>query len=108
MTRVLFGERDVHLRKGQTITVFHLAISNIALRHIAFCERHVALREHHVAIYVRHVAFLIFRQWNAFLNLIVTSYSTQPGHCDSGKDPQSLILRAHTYDAIPDNGLCTW
>ena len=35
--------------------VFHLAISNMAQRHVAFCERHVAL-------HVRHVALLIFRQ----------------------------------------------
>ena len=35
--------------------MFHLAISNMAQRNVAFCERHVALRE-------RHVALLIFRQ----------------------------------------------
>ena len=37
------------------MTVFHLAISNMAQRHVAFCERHAALQ-------VRHVALLIFRQ----------------------------------------------
>ena len=44
-----------------TLSVFHLAISNMAQRHAAFCERHVALQ-------VRHVALLIFRQWSASLN----------------------------------------
>ena len=50
--------------------VFHLAISNKAQRHVAFCERHVALHERHVALHVRHVALrvrhvalLIFRQY---------------------------------------------
>ena len=37
------------------ISVFHLAISTMAQRHVAFCERHVALHE-------RHVALLIFRR----------------------------------------------
>ena len=37
------------------VAVFHLAISNMAQRHCAFCERHVALQ-------VRHVALRIFRQ----------------------------------------------
>ena len=41
--------------------VFHLAISNIAQRHVAFCERHVALHVRHVAFHVRHVALPIFR-----------------------------------------------
>ena len=51
------------------ITVFHLALSNMAQRHVASCERHVALHERHVALlechvalHVRHVALLIFRQ----------------------------------------------
>ena len=51
------------------ITVFHLAISNMAQRHVAFCERHfalhvchVALQVRHVALQVRHVALQIFRQ----------------------------------------------
>ena len=50
--------------------VFHLAISNIAQRHVDFYERHVALYERHVALhvchvalYVRHVALLICRQY---------------------------------------------
>ena len=30
--------------------VFHLAISNMAQRHVAFCERHVALQVRHVAL----------------------------------------------------------
>ena len=42
--------------------VFHLAFSNMAQRHVAFCERHVALRERHVALHVRHAALLIFRR----------------------------------------------
>ena len=49
--------------------VFHLALSNMAQRHVAFCERHVALHERHVALHVRHAALhvpyvvlLIFRQ----------------------------------------------
>ena len=48
--------------------VFHLALSNMAQRHVAFCERHVALHERHVALlkrhvalHERHVALLIFR-----------------------------------------------
>ena len=53
---------DVNYIWQQKQSVSHLAISNMALRHVAFCERHVALRERHVAIHVRHVAFLIFRQ----------------------------------------------
>ena len=51
------------------VPVFHLALSNMAQRHVAFCERHVALHERHVALlechvalHVRHVALLIFRQ----------------------------------------------
>ena len=51
------------------VSVFHLALSNIAQRHVAFCERHVALHERHVALhechvalYERHVALLISRQ----------------------------------------------
>ena len=58
-----------------TFAMFHLAISNMAQRHVAFCDRHVALHERHVAQYVwhvalhvRHVALLIFRQKNASLN----------------------------------------
>ena len=48
--------------------VFHLGLSNMAQRHVAFYERHVALHERHVALHechvalhVRHVALLIFR-----------------------------------------------
>ena len=55
--------------------VFHLAISNMAQRHVAFRERHVALHEHHVALCVRHVAlrvrhvaFPIFKRYSAYLN----------------------------------------
>ena len=40
--------------------VFHLAISNMAQRHVAFCEHHVVLREHHGALHERHVALLKF------------------------------------------------
>ena len=41
--------------------VFHLAISNMAQRHVAFCERHVALHMRHVALQtLRHVALLIY------------------------------------------------
>ena len=49
--------------------VSHLALSNMAQRHVAFSERHVALHERHVALHechiallLRHVAYLIFRQ----------------------------------------------
>ena len=42
--------------------VFHLAISNMAKRHVAFCERHLALHVRHIALHMRHVALLIFRQ----------------------------------------------
>ena len=46
--------------------VFHLAISNMAQRHVAFCESHIALHERHDAFHVCHVAscypFNIFRQ----------------------------------------------
>ena len=45
-----------------TFRVFHLAIYNMAQRHVAFCERHAALQVRHVALQVRHVALLIFRQ----------------------------------------------
>ena len=37
--------------------VFHLAISNMAQRHVAFCERHAALQVRHVALQVRPVPF---------------------------------------------------
>ena len=40
----------------QNISVFHLAFSNMAQRHVAFCERYVALHEHHVVFHERHVA----------------------------------------------------
>ena len=36
--------------------VFHLALSSMAQRHVAFCERHVALHERHVALNEHHVA----------------------------------------------------
>ena len=49
--------------------VFHLALSNMVQRHVAFCEHHVALHERHVvllechaAVHVRHVAHLILGQ----------------------------------------------
>ena len=55
---------------GKPLPVFHLAISNMAQRHVAFCERHVALHKRHVAFHVRHVALSvrhvalrIFRQY---------------------------------------------
>ena len=55
--------------------MFHLAISNMAQRHVAFYERHVALHVRHVSLHVRHVALqvrhvalLIFRQLSASLN----------------------------------------
>ena len=66
------NESDIGI---QSVPVFHLALSNMAQRHAAFCERHVdlyerhvALLECHVALHVRHVALLIFRQRNASLN----------------------------------------
>ena len=37
------------------MSVFHLVISNMAQRHVAFCERHVALHERHDALQVRYV-----------------------------------------------------
>ena len=58
--RVMRG--DVTLVFKYSYPVFHLAISNMAQRHVAFCERHVALHVRHVALQVRHVALLIFRQ----------------------------------------------
>ena len=49
--------------------VFHLTLSNMAQRHVAFYERHVAFHERHVtllechvALRVRHVVLLLFRQ----------------------------------------------
>ena len=48
-----------------TSSVFHLNISNMAQRHVAFCERHVALHERHVTLCVHHADVLIFRQSNA-------------------------------------------
>ena len=36
--------------------MFHLALSNMAQRHVAFCKRHVSLHERHVALFVCHVA----------------------------------------------------
>ena len=45
--------------KQAYLAVFYLAISNMAQRHVAFCERHVALHEHHVALQVRHVALQV-------------------------------------------------
>ena len=48
--------RQINIKKyHKSSKMFHLAISNMAQRNVAFCERHVALRE-------RHVALLIFRQ----------------------------------------------
>ena len=94
------------------ISVFHLALSNMAQRHVAFHERHVALHECHaallechVALPVRHVALLIFRRWNASLNCCYIIFN--PPRPLWLKTPQSLMSRVHTYDAIPDNGLCT-
>ena len=94
------------------IAVFHLALSNMAQRYVAFCERHVALHkrhvallECHVALHVRHVALLIFRQWNASLNCCYVIFNP-PRPLWLWKTPQSLVPRAHTYDAIPDNDLC--
>ena len=59
----------LHLYFRHHYSVFHLALSNMAQRHVASCERHVALHEHHVALHechgalnVRHVALLISRQ----------------------------------------------
>ena len=48
--------------------MFHLAISNMAQRHVAICERHVALQVRHVALQVRHAALLMSRQLSASLN----------------------------------------
>ena len=44
------------------VTVLHLAISNMAQHHVAFCESHVALHGRHVALHECHVAILIFRR----------------------------------------------
>ena len=41
-------------------TVFHLALSNMAQRHVAFCGRHVALPECHFVLHECHVALLIY------------------------------------------------
>ena len=49
----------IHAILGCDTTVFHLAISNMAQRHVAFCERHVAFCERHVALYERHVALCV-------------------------------------------------
>ena len=64
------------------MAVFYPAISNMALRHVAFCERHVALLGSHVALHVRHVSLheqhvtlLILRQWNASLNYCYAIYN---------------------------------
>ena len=53
---------------GLSIAMFHLPLSNMVQRHVAFCERHVVFHERHVALlkcivalHVRHVALLIFR-----------------------------------------------
>ena len=48
--------------ENECIAVFHLAISNMAQRHVAFCKRHVALYGRHAALHERHVALLIFRR----------------------------------------------
>ena len=49
--------------------VFHLALSNMAQRLVAFCEHHVALHERyvalpecHVALHMRHIALLKYGQ----------------------------------------------
>ena len=44
-----------------TDKVFHLAISNMAHRHVAFCESHVALHVRHGALHMRHVALQTLR-----------------------------------------------
>ena len=87
-------------------SVFHLAISYMAQHQVAFCERHVALHVRHVALQVRHVALLIFRQWSASLNYCYVIFNP-PRPLSQWKTPRSLMSRVHTYDAIPDNGLCT-
>ena len=66
------------------LPVFHLAISNMAQRHAAFCERHVALHVRHVALHVRHVALLIFRQWSASSSYCYVIFNPHsPGHSGS-------------------------
>ena len=73
------------------MSVFYLALSNMAQRHAAFRERHVALHERnvallecHAALNVRLVAHLIFRHsFKVFLchiqhtQALVTVKSTQ-------------------------------
>ena len=86
--------------------VFHLTSSNMAQRHVAFCERHVALQVRHLALQVRHVALLIFRQWSASLNYCYVIFNP-PRPLAQCKTTRSLMSRVHTYDTIPDNGLCT-
>ena len=101
-----------HYKKKTPLPVFHLAISNMAQRHVAFWERHIALHERHVALHkrhvalrVRHVAFLIFRRWSASLNYCYVIIDP-PRSMWQSKTPQSLMSRVHTYHAIPDNWLC--
>ena len=62
-------KNKIPVRKIKLAAVFHLALSNMAQRHVAFCERHVALHERHVAllechvaVHVRHVAHSILGQ----------------------------------------------
>ena len=91
------------------LTVFHLALSNMVQRHVAFCERHVALRKRHVALLECHVALLIFRQWNAFLNCCYVIFNPPSQAIVNVKNtPVTGVARSHQqYDAIPDSGLCT-
>ena len=102
-----------HYRKPMGLSVFHLVISNMAQRHVSFCERHVVLHERHVALHVRHVALhvghvalLIFRQWNASLNSCCNIINP-PRPLWQWKIHQSLMSCVHTFDAPPDNSMCT-
>ena len=59
-----------------SVTGFHLAISNKALRHVALHERNVALHD-------RHVAFLNHQKVPSPSDLLIRCIQLHPGDGDS-------------------------
>ena len=56
--RVFYSSPPISLSGGliNWLSVFHVALFNMAQRHVAFCKHHIALHERHVAFYECHVA----------------------------------------------------
>ena len=84
------------------VSVFHLALSNMAQRQVAFCERHVVLRERHVALlechvalHVHHVALLIFRQWSASFKVFLCHIQHTQAILTVKNTPVTNVSRSH-------------